>query len=924
MREPFAGRANELAAIACEIGAAESGRGSIVLLAGPAGIGKTAIVRRSLATWAGRGEVLRVSGDPGERLLAWGLLDQLTRQARLDELADVLGSAEANPLSAGAALLASLRLLSSTRAVVMVIDDAQWGDTPSLMALTFAARRLSADRILGIIVVRTEDEAALPSGLTRLVAERGTRLELPGLDPPEIASLAEQCGAGRLANVAAQRIRDHTDGVPLHVLELLHDLPPEVLRAPGAELPAPRSLATLVLSRLAACAAGTEQFVVAVAVLGRDCTVADAAAVAEMDDPLPALQDAVRQRLLIEYDTASGRRCAFPHALIRAAVYRDIGVDRRARLHDRAATLSSGPSALAHRVAGCRGTDAALAADLAAQAIADRAAGSLASAADHLVMAARVEPPGERRDGRLLDAISLMIGQGDAGGALLYRPQVESMPRSPKRDLVLARLALLSGRCEAAETWLASAWPAAAAGPDELREHAATAACELAMTLIGMHRLDAAAAWGSRAAGAAVTELTRACSHLVEGASLAAAGLAREARELIEGELSRTCPGPGRTFLQMSLGLTMLHSDEPDEAAVNIEAAILATGTEALPTGYVLEAQLGLAVTDYRRGRWDRAAAEAERLVTVASDLDKSWQLTRAHFIAVYVTAGRGEWDLADSHAAAAAELSVKQAGAGLIEATDALTALAVARDEPEQVLKVCAEAMTDPAMLGRLEPGRLSFWPAYAEALARTGQLAEADAALHDYELAGRARGRRSALAAASRVRGVLDVAVGRHADALAAFAAGIRHLDGLSLPLDEALLRLELGRLLRHLGQRRSAARELGKARVLLARLGATPFLTRCDAELGAGLITEPDASSGLPLTARQLTVARAVAEGRTNRQVASELYVSVKTVEFHLSQILARLGLDSRAQIAQALADASDDVTTSDAASLPEPIH
>jgi len=922
VREPFAGRAHELAAIACELAAAESGRGSTVLLAGPAGIGKTAIVRRSLATWADRGEVLRASGDPGERLLAWGLLDQLTRQARLDKLADMLGSREAHPLDVGAALLASLSQLSSARPVVVVIDDAQWGDTPSMMALTFVARRLSAERILGIIVVRTEDEPALPPGLTRLVADRGTRLELAGLDPPEIASLAEECGAGRLASVAAQRIRDHTDGVPLHVLELLHDLPPEVLRAPGAELPAPRSLATLVLSRLAACAAETEQFVVAVAVLGRDCTVTDAAAVAELDDPLPALQEAVRQRLLIEYDTTSGRRCAFPHALIRAAVYRDIGVDRRARLHERAAPLSAGPSALAHRVAGCRGKDAALAADLAAQAIADRAAGSLASAADHLVMAARVEPPGTRRDARLLDAISMMIDQGDAGGALLYRPQVESMPPSPERDLALARLALLSGGREAAETLLASAWPTAAAGPDELREHAATAACELAMTLVGVHRLDAAAAWGSRAASAAVTELTRACSFVIEGASLAAAGLAREARELIEGEMSRTSRGPGRTFLQMSLGLTMIRSDEPEEAAAHIEAAMLATGSEALPTGKVLDAQLGLVMADYRRGRWDRAAAETERLVTAANDLDQYWQLTRAHFIAVYVTAGRGEWDLADSHAAAAAELTGKQAGAGLIEATDALAALAVARNDPQQVLQVCAEAMADAAMLGRLEPARLSFWPAYSEALARTGQFAEADAVLHEYELAGQARNRRSALAAASRARGVLDVAVGRHADALAAFAAGIRHLDGLRLPLDEALLRLEFGRLLRHLGQRRSAARELGRARVLLARLGATPFLTRCDAELGAGLITEPDASSGVPLTARQLAVARAVAQGKTNRQVASELYVSVKTVEFHLSQILARLGVDSRAQIAQALADRSDHVTSD--AGRPEPIH
>jgi len=915
--EPFVGRANELTAVARELTAAERGHGGVVLLTGPAGIGKTAVVRRSLDTWAGNGQVLRASGDPAERLLAWGLLDQLARQVRLDELTDMLASGGANALAVGASLLASLRVLSAARPVVVVVDDAQWGDAQSLLAVSFAARRLASDRILCIIVARDQDVPVLPSGLTRLVADRGSRLDLVGLDPQDIASLAAQCGAGRIPSAAARRIRDHTDGVPLHVLEVLHDLPPDVLRAPGADLPAPRSLATLVLSRLAACPEQTEQLVVAAAVLGRDCLVADAAAVAGLGDPLPALQEAVAQRLLVEYDTVGGRRCAFSHALIRAAVYRDIGVDRRAHLHDRAATLSSGPAALAHRVAGCRGTDAVLAADLASQAAADLTAGSPAWAADHLVMAARVEPRGPRRDARLLEAISMMLDQGNAGGAQLYGPQAESMPRSPRRDLVLARLALFGGRCEIAEQWLASAWSAAAAGPDELRESAATAACELAMTLIGMHRLDAAAEWGRRAADAAVTPLTRACSRAVEGGSLSAAGLACEARELIEGEISRISHGPGRTLLQMFLGLMMVRGDEPEVAAELIETATLTTGPDALPAAHLLDAQLGWVIADYRRGRWDRAATEAERLVTVASDLDQNWQLTRAHLIAVYVTAGRGDWELADSHAAAAAELAGMRAGAGLIEATDALTALAVARDDPEQVLRVCADAMADPATLGRLDPARLSFWPAYAEALARTGQLAEADAALRDYEVVGHARGRRSALAAASRARGVLDIAAGRHGDAMAAFAAGIRHLAGLSLPLDEALIRLEFGRLLRHQGQRRSAARELGQARALLARLGATPFLVRCETELGGGLITQPDALCALPLTSRQLTVARAVAAGKTNRQIAAELYVSVKTVEFHLSQILARLGIDSRTQIADALTDARGLETVGDPA-------
>ena len=378
-------------------------------------------------------------------------------------------------------------------------------------------------------------------------------------------------------------------------------------------------------------------------------------------------------------------------------------------------------------------------------------------------MAARVGSRGPQREARLLDAISMMIDLGDAGGARLYGPQAESMPPSAQRDLVLGRLALLGGQWDAAERWLAGAWSAAVSGEDELREHAATAACELAMTMIGMHRLDAAAAWGNRAASAAVTALTRACACAIECGSLSAAGLASEARTLLESEISRTSPGPGRTLLQVILGVTMIRCDEPDAAVAHIESATLATGPDALPAAHVLDAQLCLVLADYRRGRWDRAAPEAERLVTLASDLDQHWQLSRAHLTAVYVAAGRGDWDLADAHAAAALELADNRAGAGLIEATDALTALAVARDDPGQVLRACADAMADRVTLRRLEPARLSFWPAYAEALARTGQPEEADAALCEYELAAQARGRRSALAAASKARGVLDVALGR-----------------------------------------------------------------------------------------------------------------------------------------------------------------
>jgi DNA-binding NarL/FixJ family response regulator len=87
------------------------------------------------------------------------------------------------------------------------------------------------------------------------------------------------------------------------------------------------------------------------------------------------------------------------------------------------------------------------------------------------------------------------------------------------------------------------------------------------------------------------------------------------------------------------------------------------------------------------------------------------------------------------------------------------------------------------------------------------------------------------------------------------------------------------------------------------VFAALGAQPFLARCDQELGA--TSQAATGPAAPLTARQLAVAQAAAAGKSNRQIAAELYISVKTVEFHLAQILARLGVDTRTQIAGALA-------------------
>ena len=478
MDEPFVGRTAELAELRRQFELAMAGQGRVVVLEGPAGGGKTALIRRCLRGWAGHADTALLSGDEPELALAGGLLSQLVEQsgeAASAELAALLAGGHADPLSAGSAVLRLLRARAGATPLVIVVDDAQWGDDLSLRALSFAARRLAADPVLCVVAGQSDGLARLPAGLVRAAAERGARLALPGLNTAEVTELAGLTGltgppgAGRLPSRAAERLREHTDGIPLYVRELLHDLPGQMLRAPGVALPAPRSLHALVGSRLTACTADAESLVVAAAVLGADCDLADAAALAGLDDPLPALQEAIGQRLLAEQPAAGRRRIAFPHALIRAAVYQDIGVARRAALHRAAASLTSGSAALAHRVAGSAGADSRLAGELAASAAAACADGQLIVAAEQLLMAAQLADSRPTAEGWLAEAVGLLIDAGDAGRAREYAEQVRAMTPSPQRDLLLGRLDLLSGAGEPAERRINGAWAAladdAGAGP---------------------------------------------------------------------------------------------------------------------------------------------------------------------------------------------------------------------------------------------------------------------------------------------------------------------------------------------------------------------------------------------------------------------------------------------------------------------------
>jgi DNA-binding CsgD family transcriptional regulator len=206
--------------------------------------------------------------------------------------------------------------------------------------------------------------------------------------------------------------------------------------------------------------------------------------------------------------------------------------------------------------------------------------------------------------------------------------------------------------------------------------------------------------------------------------------------------------------------------------------------------------------------------------------------------------------------------------------------------------------------LTGRDAVGEPGFWPwqgLYAEALVACNRLSEADSFLLPHEALAAERGRASMVARLASARAGIVAAAGRDEEADAAFDRALTAIRPLGMPFEQALVELAQGRFLRRTGRRRPAAVALDAALHTFARLGAAPYARRCENELAAAGHDIPNRHRDLVgLTSQEMVVAALVADGMTNREVAAELVVSVKTVEFHLRNAFHKLGVSSRKQL------------------------
>ncbi len=912
LQRPFVGRVEELLALERWAEQARGGKPMIVVLEGEAGMGKSSLVTRVLSV-VDRAAVARASGDETESVLAFGVARQLCLSAALSvrsrhgaQREPVEISDDADPLVVAAELRTLLdRAARTSGLVILIVDDLPWTDRASAAAVLATLRSLHSDHVLALLATRPGLLARLGDEWCRFVAgdHRVERLRITGLARDELVVLGEALGAGRLPAWAATRLAEHTGGNPLHCCALLEELEPNWW-ARSDRLPAPRALSSVVLARLGSLGQGTQRLVSAAAVLGRRTRLGAAARLAELVDPVDALDEACRAGLLVEARAGPASEVAFSHALVHRAIYDDLGPARRRRMHRGAVELVGWQAGLAHRIAAASGPDEVLAGDLEAAARSALGRGQSAQAASWLALASAASTAAGERDRRELDALEVLVDDGAVAEAERLLAREDEPPATPRRNILTGELDLLAGRVTEGRERLVHGWEARAADPDQAI--GGRAALLLASSYLFDGRVADALVWIERAAAARAPSLGQRVLAL-RAVIMAVDGRAHESLMLLDSLASEPSDvSLAENDLLIARGLARIPGNdlEPVIADLTTAADRLRARGAVRTTGQCLA---WLAAAEYLQGAWDDALAHGELAVelAVAQDCVADVGLAKAH--AALVPAARGDWATAAAYAEAAHDAAQRLRSATVrAAAVTARVSLATARGEPEETVRSAGEIGEHRAarLLERIGP--LDWRSLEVDALITLGDLSRAETALRELVACRPARAGAGNALTTARLSGNLASARGDGSAAERHFLAAWRAADRLEMPLALAQLEVDDARRLRHDGYRAEAIGRLRSARARLEHLQARPYLDRCDRELGACGVRGPsEARSGsLGLTLAETAVAELVAVGNTNRQVAAELFLSVKTVEFHLRNIFAKLDIRGRRELAATL--------------------
>jgi DNA-binding CsgD family transcriptional regulator len=910
--------------------------GGVLVIEGGAGIGKTALVDAACSRAGERGRaVLRARGAELEAGFGFGMVRQLFERrltgaspeerelllAGPTEAAwTLLGApAAAEPADTSFAVLHGLYWLAANLAalqpVVVAVDDAHWADSASLRWLAYLAPRAGELGLSLLVALRPADPAADATALLAVRSRAAVIVRPRLLSERAIASLAREALGTQVSAQRCSWLKRTSGGNPFYLRELLRAVTVSAASPATADWQEAATTGTqdvrfylgARLRQLGPAAAGLAQ---ALAVLGDGCTLRHAAALAGQgaEAALHVAAALVSSEVLAEADPPR-----FLHPIVRQAVEASLDSAQRAVLHRAAAGVLHAERAPAGRVAAHLRMLPPAGEAWVCQRLREAASAALASgephAAGELLRRAWAEPPPPEEQVALLRELAGADVAAGRGSARDWLEQALARTADPRER---ARIAMEVARAHASSFRWADAVDVIERAVAELgdADPDLTHQLEGEVVVAGLHDARRAAR-----VGPALSRLAARSGSVLSGEALAVArGMAallagRPAAEVAEPLLAAlsAAPSPVENWDTRAALLWCLVTAEGFDAVENSIDPMLAGLRRTGSARGLVAVYSALGFLRLRLGALPEADTAARIALRVMQEGDFAPGLPFAVTVCADVAIEAGQLDqaqvLLESLPAAGWSPGV---GTVLIPAAWGRLHLAAGRPaEAIAAFQSCAAMFsTDVWGLDIRDVGYLHARSGAAQALLLAGDRPQA-CQLAEAELADvRSFAAPRALGVALRTAGLADGGQ-RGLDLLADSVAALADSPAV---LERAKSLAELGAAQRRAGQRGAAREHLAEALDLAARCGAQPLAARVREELNAaGARPRRDWRRGVEsLTPTELRVARLAADGRTNREIAQTLYVTLKTVEGHLARVYAKLEINGRPQLAIVLGE------------------
>ncbi|WP_017975404.1 helix-turn-helix transcriptional regulator [Actinopolyspora halophila] len=902
------GRTEETATIERLLDDARTGRSGCLVLRGEAGIGKSALLDHA-ATAAKGMRVLRSNGIASESELPFAGLHLLLGRVvdRVDSLPEVQAQALRGALGlapasggdrflVGLAVLTLLADLAEEKPLVCFVDDAHWLDRESADALLFAARRLQAEGVALLFAARDLHAPEFPaSGLPEL--------RLAGLARADASELLADSTTD-LSPHARDWILNESRGNPLALVELPSAQRNDTMYASPysvGNLSTPNRIQQTFAERIAALPERSRNLVFVAAAEETGDLALVLAAAEQLGACVEDLEPAERQ-LLLRMD---GNHLAFRHPLIRTAAYRNIPANQRLTVHRALARSldSSGPSSVAdidrsawHWAAASTGPDESVAAKLEHSAERARARGGHAAVAAAYERAAALSPHPPDRGLRLEAAAQAAADAGQldqavalAEDASTYRTDAAALARI---TLIRAAVADEQDRSTTAHTMLVEA---AASAAEEDPETAGRLFFHAAVAAWNADDLAAVDRTAQRATALQLpgTERVRALARVIAGQNHRVHDHAADGTVALRELVDSMDSGHGIEKLRDKTKVGWWHLllgefEAAHELATTLDRECRAQGA----IGVLSLVLMLLARTQLSIGKHHEALASATEGLRIAEDTGQSRVRVYLSTVLAQLAAISGD----EQRCGALTDEALSRGVApGTTHAAGALSLLDLGMGRYESAVDRIAEVVA-----GRNRQGVLSSIPDFVEAAVRLDQPWRVRQAQEWYQAWASNIGKPWAQAIALRCQALL----GDDTEAEHHYARAVElHQQG-GNPFDRARTELLHGEWLRRVHRRSDARSPLRSALDVFERLGADPWTERASIELRATgeRITTPSGEPDLlgRLTPQELQVVRLAATGLSNREIGNQLFLSPRTVGYHLSNAYPKLGVASRREL------------------------